>query len=442
MLLGIFAAPWLGLQPVRALDLTPQGGTIVVQAGSYDFNGTTVNVSKTVLSIAPSPTTNISGETLELGASVPSGYAVGTPLAGCDAHGISAQHAFVPGSLVLRRKSDNLLLVQGSDYLLDSTWGHLGLGPSSRVNTTTPLAASYSVSRLRLDTIQISSSGVVSLKAGVESIATPQPPDPDSGQIVLAHVFVNYRDTTFTADSIYPIDATAADAPTATTHAGALPRIISKLKAGRAVTIVCLGDSVTAGSSASSTATDYVSLFTAGLEARYPKAKITVIDVGEGGSNSNQWLYPGKYPYNGQRGANSPANLKRVLAAKPDLVTIEFVNDAGFTTAQTNQNYRAILDRLAPTHAEIILLTPNFTMWSLMGFTSMRDTDQRPYVLALRRFAKRHGLALADAAARWQHLTSEGLPYLTLLANTVNHPDDQGHELYFEELMKCFAPAP
>ncbi|MGC3992237.1 MAG: SGNH/GDSL hydrolase family protein [Chthoniobacteraceae bacterium] len=425
-----------------ALDLTPQGSTIVVQPGTYDFNGTTVNVSKTVLSVAPSPTTDISGETVELGAAAPSGYGVGTPLAGCDAHGISAQHAFVPGSLVLRRASDNLLLTQGSDYLLDSTWGHLGLGLSSRVTTSTALTASYSVSKLRLDTIQISPSGVVSLKAGPQSIATPQPPAPDAGSIALAHVFVNYRDTSVTADSIYLIDSTAAEAPTATTHAGALSRVIAKLKARQPVRIVCLGDSVTAGSSASSTATDYVSLFTAGLQAKYPKTKITVIDVGEGGSNSNQWLYPGKYPYKGVSGAKSLANLKRVLDARPDLVTIEFVNDAGFTTQQTNQNYRALLTRLAPTHAQIILLTPNFTMWSLMGFTSMRDTDQRPYVLALRRFAKRHGVALADAAARWQHLSSEGIPYLTLLANTVNHPDDQGHELYYEELMKCFEPAP
>ena len=53
-------------------------------------------------------------------------------------------------------------------------------------------------------------------------------------------------------------------------------------------------------------------------------------------------------------------------------------------------------------------------------------------------FANKHNIALADAAARWEHLCKEGLPYLTLLHNTINHPDDRGHRLFAEELWKCF----
>jgi hypothetical protein len=79
-------------------------------------------------------------------------------------------------------------------------------------------------------------------------------------------------------------------------------------------------------------------------------------------------------------------------------------------------------------------------MWRMMGFTSMREPERRPYVLALRDFADKHHIALADASARWQHLAQEGLPYLTLLDNTINHPDDRGHRLFAEELWKCFQP--
>jgi len=76
-------------------------------------------------------------------------------------------------------------------------------------------------------------------------------------------------------------------------------------------------------------------------------------------------------------------------------------------------------------------------MLKLMGFQHMCETERRPYVLALRTFADQHHVALADASARWEHLWKEGLPYLTLLDNTINHPDDRGHRLFAEELWKC-----
>ena len=59
-------------------------------------------------------------------------------------------------------------------------------------------------------------------------------------------------------------------------------------------------------------------------------------------------------------------------------------------------------------------------------------------MLALRKFAASHGLALADASARWEHLWKEGIPYVTLLRNGINHPDDRGHALFADELMRCF----
>lgn len=90
-------------------------------------------------------------------------------------------------------------------------------------------------------------------------------------------------------------------------------------------------------------------------------------------------------------------------------------------------------------NAELILISPHFTMWRMMGFQGMREPERRPSVLALRKFANTHNVALADAAARWEHLWKEGLPYLTLLYNTINHPDDRGHRLFAEELWKCFS---
>ena len=88
--------------------------------------------------------------------------------------------------------------------------------------------------------------------------------------------------------------------------------------------------------------------------------------------------------------------------------------------------------------AEVILITPHFTMPGMMGFKHLREKEKRGYVLNLRRYAEEHGLAVADASARWEHLWKEGIPYVTLLRNGINHPDDRGHALFADELMKCF----
>ena len=55
---------------------------------------------------------------------------------------------------------------------------------------------------------------------------------------------------------------------------------------------------------------------------------------------------------------------------------------------------------------------------------------------------ERYDYALADATARWEHLWKEGIPYVTLLRNGINHPDDRGHALFADELMGCFCAYP
>src|SRR5204862_7183627 len=135
-------------------------------------------------------------------------------------------------------------------------------------------------------------------------------------------VFVGYRATEVTPEQIYPITETAEQAVTGST-AGRIPKTLAKLAAGQPVTIVCLGDSVTAGGNASKPELRYVDVFAAGLRERFPKAKIEVQNISAGGSNSRQWLDPEKYPYRGLHGSANPARFEHVLAARPDLVTIE-----------------------------------------------------------------------------------------------------------------------
>ncbi len=421
-----------------ALDITAQGGSVIIAPGKAQIGDKVITVTQAAtLAIAPAPVLSVTHEALTLSVDKPVGYAKGTKLRACNARDVNAAGSFVPGSLEIRRTKDGEPLKLDEDYLVDEVWGLVGLGPKSQVTAKDPVFASYRHSLLRMDTVQVSLEGKASLKQGEPHISAPVPPDADSGNVAVAHVFVNYRDTEAKQDQIYLITETSAQAVTGSTP-GRLTKTLAKLKAGQPVTIVCWGDSVTAGGNASKPELRYVDVFSAGLRTRFPQSKINVENISVGGSNSRQWLSPEQFSYRGLKGAENPARIENVLAAKPDLVTIEFVNDAGLTPEKVEAQYSEILERLKPTGAEIVLITPHFTMLKMMGFKTMREAEKRPYVLGLRAFAEKHHLALADASAPWEHLAKEGLPYLTLLHNTINHPDDRGHLLFAEELWKCF----
>ncbi len=423
---------------LHSVEIAAQGSSIIVVPGTVEIDGRTIKIAEqATLPIAAAPILSVTAEPVQLSVDKPVGWAKGTRLRAVNARDVNAKGAFVPGSLELRISKDGELLKEGDDYLVDEDWGHVGLGSTSRVTDKDTVFADYRYSLLRMDTVQVSANGKASLKVGEPHISAPVPPDADLGCVAIAHVLVSYRATEVTAEAIYPITETATQAVTASAP-GRIPKTLAKLKSGQPVTIVCWGDSVTAGGNASKPETRYVDVFAAGLRFQFPQAKIDVQNISAGGSNSRQWLYPEKYPYRGLQGSENPARFENVLNAKPDLVTIEFVNDAGLNAAQVEETYGEILQRLEPSGAEVILITPHFTMWKMMGFTSMREAERRPYVLALRDFAEMHHVALADAAARWEHLAKEGLPYLTLLHNTINHPDDRGHRLFAEELWKCF----
>jgi hypothetical protein len=426
-------APWL-----RALDITAQGNVVSIAPGKTEIGGKIATVkAAATLTIAAAPILSVTDEALKLSVDKPVGYAKGTKLKGCNARDVNAAGSFVPGSLEIRLTKGGDLLKEGEDYLVDEVWGLVGLGPKSKVTANDTVFASYHYSQLRMDTVQVSADGKATLKQGPPHISAPVPPTADAGSLAIAHVLVNYRATAVAQDDIYPITETAAQAVTGST-AGRIPKTLAKLKAGAPVTIVCWGDSVTAGGNASAPEHRYVDVFATGLRNRFPKSKIDVKNISAGGSASRHWLHPEKFSYRGLTGDANPAQFKHVLAAKPDLVTIEFVNDAGLTPAMVDEVYDDILQRLAPLGSEVILITPHFTMWKMMRFNHMREIEKRPYVLALRAFAEKRKLGLADASARWEHLWKEGLPYLTLLHNTINHPDDRGHLLFAEELWKCF----
>jgi hypothetical protein len=173
---------------------------------------------------------------------------------------------------------------------------------------------------------------------------------------------------------------------------------------------------VTAGGSSSSPDKCYVELFRSRLKAAYPDTPITLVNAGIGGSNTD---------------SRRAGFEKEVLAHKPDLITVEFINDVGMGPDRITSNWAEFVarSRQANPKVEFIFLTPHFVMPEWMaGFDKS--------VAAMRKAAQTNGAALADTTNVWANLRGVGIPYETLLANGINHPDDLGHEFFAECLMR------
>ena len=139
--------------------------------------------------------------------------------------------------------------------------------------------------------------------------------------------------------------------------------------------------------------------------------------------------------------AGSPKNYReQVLAVKPDLIISEFVNDSGMNEKRVALRYGEMLNDFRSINTEWIILTPHYVRPDWMGFKGQKniDNDPRPYVKGLRLFAKENNVALADASIFYGQLWRKGIPYLTLMTNNINHPNEYGMSLFADALMNMF----
>jgi lysophospholipase L1-like esterase len=416
---------------------------LTINAGTYLVLGREVRVlQRASFDIAPAEVIAVENESITLGKDKPASWSAGRALRGVKAAGINALGSYVAGSLAIRKTPEGPPLTENKEYLIDPEFGMVGTAPGSSIAPDEAVYASYRYSLMRIDSVFIDVTGRPVLVKGRPDISVPVPPEVPWEGVRLCNIFRPCHARTVEIEHLFPIIESAESAETQTTR-GRLPKAMEKIKAGRPLTVVCWGDSVTTGGDASRGSTRYVEQFRSLLLDRYENVTlpINIINVSYGGTGSQQWLRLGPFNDAWFKTVGWPAdqiNFDRILAAKPDVLTIEFVNDAGMDDASVERTYSEILRRLEPLGTEVVLITPHFTAMQWMNLKSLRGGDERAYVNALYRFADRHKVAVADASARWAHLWKEGLPYITLLRNTVNHPDDRGHRLFAEELLRCF----
>jgi lysophospholipase L1-like esterase len=336
--------------------------------------------------------------------------------------------AIDPDSVIV--KQNDVRLKKNKDYIVDPVYGTMAFC-SSTADTSTPVQLSYAYSLKRLDSLVRDVNGKEYVIKGVSELADPKPPELAEGETRIENIFVDSHKKG-TERQIFPVTNEPVITQTTT---GKIPRTMEKIESGKPVRIVFWGDSVTVGGDASIPERRFTGVTEKLLKQKFPQAAFKFDVIAVSGSGTVFWLFPeiAKHPTQ-----QAECNFNRIIDVKPDLVVIEFVNDDYLNGELFYQQYDRILEEMKKIGSEIIFVAPHLTWPGKLGISDLRAADPRPYTALLKKFAADNNCALADVSGLWSQTWKWGIPYVTYLKNGVNHPDDRGHAMIAEEIVKCF----
>jgi lysophospholipase L1-like esterase len=357
--------------------------------------------------------------------------------------GVQAQECTTPGlldptsfSLRVGPEPDAPVFERGKDYELDPVWGTFGRTTNGLIKPDQAVFASYHHAQSRIDAVVLTPRGRILVRQGQARSAAPLPPKIEDSERHLGNIWLSGRMTKLEPEQLFPIREGGypePPKPVATSAEQLMPNAMRKLRSGERLRLLAWGDSVTVGTYLPDWEHKrWQEQFVTRLRERFPKADIELFTQALGGRNTGSYLNePAASPHSYQ---------EKVLGTKPDLVVSEFVNDAGLTPSQVEERYAKLLADFQSIGAEWIILTPHYVRPDWMGLTRECeiDDDPRPYVAGLRQFASKHPVALADASRRYGRLWRQGIPYSTLMLNSINHPDARGMSIFGDALMELF----
>jgi len=200
----------------------------------------------------------------------------------------------------------------------------------------------------------------------------------------------------------------------------ALWKTPEKLKAGKAVKVVCLGDSVTGVYYHTGGRRAYPEMLGLALKMAYPQAEVTAVNAGISGNTTIDALR---------------RLQKDVLDHKPDLVTVMFgLNDMiRVPMADFRVNLGQIIEQCRAVGAEVMLCTPNGVI----------DTSGRPipkllqYCGAMKEVGRKYQVPVCDVYASYEALRARDPIAWRLLLSDEIHPNMDGHKLNAEAICRA-----
>lgn len=191
----------------------------------------------------------------------------------------------------------------------------------------------------------------------------------------------------------------------------------------RALNLVFHGHSVPAGyfkTPMVNTISAYPNLVLKKVKSIYPHAVVNVIVTAIGGENS----------------VEGAKRFKRdVLIYKPDVLFIDYaLNDRGAGLEKSYKAWNQMIKKAKKEHIKVILLTPSPDQ--RVDYDAS-DNELKNHSDQIIRLAREHQVGLADSYKAFEFLYPDGNEFVKYMSQ-VNHPNEMGHELIANEIMKYF----
>ncbi len=212
--------------------------------------------------------------------------------------------------------------------------------------------------------------------------------------------------------------------------------IAEKIVNGEPVKAVFFGDSITEGYfnvSKPDPQSVYHKKLSDKIKKYFPNSNFEAINAGIGGNSS-------------------PDGLKRiesdVISHSPDLVSVCFgLNDSNGTLETYINTLTKIFDRLRAENITVMFMTPNMlntavpedTAEGLKEYAAKTADYQNSgkmdgFINSTKKLCAEYSIPVCDCYSKWKQLSDLGADTNLFLANRINHPIPQIHELFADFL--------
>jgi len=354
------------------------------------------------------------------------------------------------GSLVVTlAEQPGTRLVEGKDYVVNYNWGAVCAVESSKIPPGAKLHFEFDWTQSRIDLLERTANGKVVVRKGKPDRSQPLLPETTPGNTPLLSVYLAPNTTALTMANINLIDPAYDGVPpvSGTRH---ISKGRAKLATGNGLTIVFLGDSITAQKPKDfrDGKGSFVDRFATYMETKYPDRRVIVTPKGTVVPPADKQIVIVKAGVGGNNSGRGLARIdKDVLAHKPDLVVIMFgANDENGPHGGPNkvppkkyaENLSTMIDRVRAAGGEVILMTPSM---KTLGWEHTAG-NLNEYSAVGRKVARAKKACLVDNFKAWEHLPRRGYNYIVFLGTCINHPVDLGHDLFFRGLKAAFEAGP